>query len=108
MVQDYETTFGDDPPQRGVNYWFYDSETQCFHIIFFSNSGPYSEDGNRYEGGVVDGALVLEGPARFRYELDEDGKIAVNRDGTITVDWWLRDEQGEWQPWRNTFRKVND
>jgi hypothetical protein len=20
-------------------------------------------------------------------------------DGTISVSWWLRDEDGEWQPW---------
>jgi hypothetical protein len=44
------------------------------------------------------------GPARFQYELDDDGKIKVAPDGTITVSWWLRDEGGEWQPWMtNTF-----
>jgi hypothetical protein len=33
----------------------------------------------------------------------------VNRDGTIWVAWWLRDENGHWQPWlTNTFTKVAD
>lgn len=54
LVQTYETTFGDDPPQKGLNYWFYDSEAKRFRIIFFSNNGPFSEDGNRYEGEVAD------------------------------------------------------
>jgi hypothetical protein len=44
------------------------------------------------------------GSARFQYELDDDGKINVAPDGTITVSWWLRDEAGEWRPWMtNTF-----
>jgi hypothetical protein len=29
--------------------------------------------------------LTFTGPARFQYELDADGKIKVNPDGTITV-----------------------
>jgi Protein of unknown function (DUF1579) len=109
LVQDYETTFGDEPAQRGVNYWGYDAESRKFRIIFFSNNGPFTEDGNRYEGKVADGGLTFVGPARFRYELDEDGKIKTNADGTISVAWWLRDEQGQWQPWMvNTFRKNRD
>jgi hypothetical protein len=109
LVSTYETVFGGEPAQKGVNYWGYDSGAGRFRIIFFSNNGPYSEDGNRYEG-VVDGDnLTFQGPARFRYELDDDGKIRTNPDGTISVAWWLRDEGGEWQPWmHNTFTKVGD
>jgi Protein of unknown function (DUF1579) len=106
LVQDYETTFGDGPTQRGVNYWFYDADADRFRIIFFSNNGPFSEDGNRYEGRVADRTLTFVGAARFQYELDDDGRITVAPDGTITVSWWLRDEAGEWQPWMtNTFHR---
>jgi Protein of unknown function (DUF1579) len=106
LVQDYETTFGDGPTQRGVNYWFYDADADRFRIIFFSNNGPFSEDGSRYEGRVADRTLTFVGPARFQYELDTDGAVAVNPDGTITVSWWLRDGAGEWEPWMtNTFHR---
>jgi hypothetical protein len=31
----------------------------------------------------------------------------VNSDGTISVAWWLRDEDGEWRSWMdNTFTKI--
>lgn len=106
LVQPYETTFGDDPAQKGVNYWYYDSEAERFRIIFFSNNGPFTEDGNRYEGEIADGKLTFEGPARFQYELDDDGKVKSNADGTVSVAWWLRDENGEWAPWmENTFAR---
>jgi hypothetical protein len=106
LVQDYDTTFGDEPTQKGVNYWFYDSEAGGFRIIFFSNNGPFSETGNRYSGRLEDGTLVFEGPARFQYDLDEHGRIRVGPDGTISVSWWLRDEAGDWQPWMtNTFHR---
>ena len=86
--------------------WGYDSDEDRYRIVFFSNNGPFSEDGNQYFGRLDDGGLVFEGPARFRYELSDDGQIAVNADGTISVDWWLRDERGDWQPWmRNTFER---
>jgi hypothetical protein len=107
MVSTYRTAFGDEPVQTGVNYWGYDSDARRFRIIFFSNNGPYSEDGNRYEGVVEGGTLTFEGPARFQYQLDEAGKVRVNPDGTISVAWWLRDENGEWSPWMyNTFTRV--
>jgi hypothetical protein len=62
---------------------------------------------NRYEGEVADNRLTFEGPARYQYELDDEGKIKVNPDGTISVAWWLRDENGEWKPWMdNTFTNV--
>jgi len=33
----------------------------------------------------------------------------VNEDGSISVAWWLRDENGEWQPWMdNRFARVED
>jgi Protein of unknown function (DUF1579) len=109
LVQEYETAFGDEPAQRGVNYWYYDSAAGKFHIIFFSNNGPFTEEGNRYEGKVADNGLTFVGPARFQYELDAEGKIKTNADGTSSVAWWLRDEKGEWQPWMDlTHRKIRD
>ncbi len=107
LVSSYVTVFGDEPAQRGVNYWTYDSEAERFRIVFFSNNGPFSDAGNRYDGEIIDGELTFEGPARFRYELDDDGAIRVNPDGTISVSWWLRDEAGDWQPWmRNVYAKA--
>jgi hypothetical protein len=107
LVHDYLTIFGDETAQKGVNYWSYDTDAGRFRIIFFSNNGPFSEEGNRYEGRVDDGKLTFEGPARFQYELDDDGKIRVDPDRTISVSWWLRDEYGEWQPWMtNTFARF--
>jgi hypothetical protein len=109
LVQEYETTFGEEPTQRGVVYWGYDAAAGGFRLFFFSNNGPFTDQGNRYAGEVADGRLTFVGPARYQYELDEDGKITTNPDGTISVAWWVRDEQGEWQPWMdNTFRKIRD
>jgi hypothetical protein len=107
LVQTYETRFGDEPAQKGINYWYYDPDSRTFEIIFFSNNGPFSEEGNRYHGGITEGKLTCEGPARFEYELDDEGRIKVNPDGTISVSWWLRDENGEWKPWmNNTFARL--
>jgi hypothetical protein len=109
LVQTYEATFGDEPTQKGINYWMYDSKRGEFRIIFFSNNGPYTEAGNRYAGKVEEGKLTMVGPARFQYDLDENGKIKTNPDGTVSVAWWLRDEGGEWQPWmNNTFTRVTE
>jgi hypothetical protein len=56
---------------------------------------------------VDDGALTFEGPARFRYELDGDGNVRVNPDGSISVEWWLRGEDGGWSPWmHNLFTRM--
>lgn len=108
LVSTYETVFGDEPAQKGVNYWGYDSDAKRFRIIFFSNNGPYSEDGNRYEGTVSQGKLTFVGPARYQYDLDDEGRVKLNPDGTLTVDWWLRDDGGEWQPWMtNTFARTD-
>jgi hypothetical protein len=107
LVSTYETVFGGEPAQTGVNYWGYDSEAGRFRIIFFSNNGPFTEEGNRYEGEVREGTLTFEGPARFQYRLDDAGKIKLNADGTISVASWLRDENGDWKPWmHNTFRRL--
>lgn len=107
LVQDYETTFGGEPTQRGVNYWGYDAGARKFRIIFFSNNGPFTEQGNRYEGEVADGRLTFVGPARFQYELGEHGKIGTDGDGRISVAWWVRDEKGDWMPWMtNTFSRI--
>jgi Protein of unknown function (DUF1579) len=109
LVSTYETAFEGEPVQRGVNYWGYDADANRFRIVFFSNNGPFTEEGNRYEGEVVGNALMFEGPARFQYELNDEGKIRTNPDGTITVEWWLRDENDAWQPWMsNNFRRVTD
>jgi hypothetical protein len=107
LVQTYETSFGDAPAQIGINYWFYDSSAKRFRIIFFSNNGPFTEDGNRYEGEVAGKTLTFGGPARFQHELDDDGRIKLNRDGTLSVAWWLRDENGDWKPWmNNTLTRI--
>jgi hypothetical protein len=107
LVQEYETVFGDEPAQKGINYWYYDSEAERFRVIFFSNNGPFTEDGNRYQGKVEEEKLTFVGPARFQYELDDEGKIKANADDTIPVAWWLRDERSEWKPWmNNVFRRA--
>jgi hypothetical protein len=109
LVQTYETVFGDEPAQKGVNYWFYDSVRRRFHIIFFSNNGPYSRAGSEYDGGVEGGKLTMGGPARFQYDMDEDGKIRTNADGSISIAWWAQDDKREWQPWmNNTFRRISE
>jgi Protein of unknown function (DUF1579) len=107
LVQTYHTVFGDEPSQKGINYWFYDDDAKKFRIIFFSNNGPFTEDGNRYEGEVERRTLTFVGPARFQYDLDATGKVKANDDGTVTIRWWLRDERGEFQPWMdNVFRRA--
>jgi Protein of unknown function (DUF1579) len=107
LVSTYETVFGDEPAQRGVNYWGYDPQAGTFRIIFFSNNGPFTEEGNRYEGKVDGDKLTFEGPARFQYDLDDDGRIRTNADGTISVAWWLRDEIGAWRM-NNTFSRLKE
>jgi hypothetical protein len=107
MVHTYETVFGDEPAQKGINYWFYDTDARKFRTIFFSNNGPFTEEGNRYEGEVSDGKLTFTGPARFQYDLDATGKIKKNPDGSVLVRWWLRDAAGQFKPWMdNVFTQV--
>ena len=99
LVQTYDTVFGDGPAQRGVNYWYHDAGAGRLGITFFSNNGPYTEEGNRYRGEATDGRLTFQGPARFQYELDDQGRVKLNPDGTVTVAWWLRGQDGDWRPW---------
>lgn len=109
LVQEYETVFGDEPAQKGINYWWYDSGDHRFRIIFFSNNGSFTEEGNRYEGKLSGDHLTFVGPARFEYRLDDRGLIGANADGTVSVAWWIRDDSGEWQSWMdNTFTRVSD
>lgn len=107
LVQTYDTVFGDEPAQRGVNYWYHDAAAGTLGIIFFSNNGPFTEAGNRYLGEAADGRLTFQGPARFQYELDVQGRIRLNGDGTVSVAWWLRGQDGDWRTWmRNTFARA--
>jgi Protein of unknown function (DUF1579) len=107
LVQTYETTFGDEPAQKGINYWFYDADARTFRIIFFSNNGSFTEEGNRYEGEAADGTLTLTGPSRFQYDLDAAGNVRKNDDGSVLIKWWLRDHAGQFQPWMdNLFRPA--
>jgi hypothetical protein len=58
---------------------------------------------------VANGRLTFEGPARFQYQLDEEGRIKLNDDGSVSVEWWLRDRDGEWQPWMsNRFARTRE
>jgi hypothetical protein len=107
LVSTYETAFGAEPVQKGVNYWGYDAAAERFGIVFFSNNGPYTEAGNRYAGRVTDGRLTFVGPARFEYALDAGGGIRLDPDGSLAVTWWLRDERGDWAPWmQNRFVRT--
>jgi Protein of unknown function (DUF1579) len=109
LVQTYNTVFGDEPAQTGINYMSYDADARGFRIIFFSNNGSFTEDGNRYAGEIDGRTLTFVGPACFQYDLDSLGKIKENDDGTVTVRWWLRDEKGRFQPWmNNTFQRLDD
>jgi hypothetical protein len=94
LVSIYDTKFGGEPAQKGVNYWA-TMATRDASARLFSNNGSYTEDGNPLRGVVQDSTLTFRGPARFQYRLDDAGKVRVNDDGTISVAWWLRDENGE-------------
>jgi hypothetical protein len=61
----------DEPFQKGVMYWGYDSNTNRFHNRFFSNNGPYEPAGNEYIGEVTGNALTFVGSARFSVPLGE-------------------------------------
>lgn len=71
------------------------------------NPARHLADGRAHPGQRADGTLTFTGPGWFRYELDDDGRIKVNADGTISVAWWLRDEHGQWRPWmHNRFARI--
>ena len=44
-----------------------------FLVSTYETNGAFSEEGNQYFGRLEDDGLVFEGPARFRYELDDEG-----------------------------------
>jgi hypothetical protein len=96
-------------PRRASTTGGYESAAKRFRIIFFSNNGPFTEEGNRYQGEVARAKLTFEGQARFQYELDDQGRIKLNPDGTVSVPWWLRDKNGAWTAWmNNTFTNIQD
>jgi hypothetical protein len=108
LVQDYETTFGDEPTQTGVNYWFHDAEADRFRIIFFSNNGPFSEEATATKVVWRTASSHSWGRRGSNTKLGADGAVGVNPDGTISIRWWIRDEDGEWQPWMaNTFSRSD-
>jgi Protein of unknown function (DUF1579) len=45
LVQTYETAFGDEPAQKGINYWFYDAAERKFRIIFSTTMGRLPKRG---------------------------------------------------------------
>jgi hypothetical protein len=74
-------------------FYGFDAATGRYRTHFFDGNGPF-HDGSMYEGEVVDGNLRFTGPARFT--------LIQNEDGSVTNDWELRDDDGEWRPWRHT------
>ena len=106
LVQHADTVFGtasagwdnDALGDRNVTIqlWWYDDATRTYRTQFFSNNGGPSG----YEGRVVDGNLVFEGPARFT--------ILPSRHGTIVFDWDLPDGAGGWVPWMSyTMERID-
>lgn len=104
LVHRWDAVFGDpgeDPGrelpggavQKGIMFYGYDASTARYRTHFFDGNGPF-HDGSMYEGEVVDGNLRFTGPARFT--------LLENPDGTVTNDWELRGDDGEWRPWRHT------
>jgi hypothetical protein len=39
---------------------------------------------------------TARGPARFRFPLDDGGRIAVEHDGSIHTEWFLYDGDSAW------------
>ena len=79
--------------QKGIMFYGFDATTRRFRTHFFDGNGPF-HDGSMYEGEVIGGNLRFTGPARFT--------LIENEDGTVTNDWELLDDEGEWMPWRHT------
>lgn len=79
--------------KKGVMFYGSDGSAGCYRTHFFDGNGPFHE-GSVYEGEVADGNLRFTGPARFT--------LFENPDGTVTNDWELRDDTGQWRPWRHT------
>jgi hypothetical protein len=107
LVHRYETHFGDQPVQRGVMYWGFDELSMRFRLIFFSNNGPFTTEGNVYSGELRAAAIVCTGPARFTMALDEEGNIAMGADQRFEIAWELRDAEDRWRPWmRDRYVRV--
>jgi hypothetical protein len=79
-------------------YWGYEDSLGKFKTYFFNDQGPFDPQGSSYEGVVEQQQLTFTGPARFRLPLDDNGNIAVNNDGSIDTEWFLRDTDGDWKP----------
>lgn len=97
LVHRWETTFsaaGQDTVDNGYEFFGYDAASKKYRTHFFNSYGPYDEAGNTYEGGFVDDSLILTGPNRITYKLNEDG--------TITNDADLPGENSTWIPWMHT------
>jgi hypothetical protein len=92
---------GSQPPDEGVMYWGYDEPRGRFKTYFFNDQGPYDSDLSSYEGEVVDNRLVFTGGARFSHALDPRRHVAINPDGSIDVEWFLRNAAGTGMPWRS-------
>jgi predicted enzyme related to lactoylglutathione lyase len=104
LVHSWDAVFGDPEAyawpelpggaiQKGIMFYGFDAATGRYRTHFFDGNGPF-HDGSMYEGEVVDGNLRFTGPARFT--------LIQNEDGSVTNDWELRDDDGEWRPWRHT------
>jgi hypothetical protein len=107
LVHRYETHFGDQPVQKGIMFWGFDESARRFLLHFFSNNGPFTSEGNIYEGELRNNSLVCTGPARFTIKLDDQGRVSVGHDGTFDIDWELRDANGIWRPWmHDTYRRI--
>ena len=82
--------------QKGIMFYGFNAATGRYLTHFYDGNGPF-HDGSMYEGEVVDGNLRFTGPARFT--------LIENEDGTVTIDWELRGDDGERRPWRHTTMK---
>jgi hypothetical protein len=92
------TTPGNDPAQTAINYWPYDVEARKFRIIFFSNNGLFTEDGNRYEGEIANWKLTFTGPARFQYDLERSRQGERERGRKPMIRWRQRDRTRNFSP----------
>jgi hypothetical protein len=102
LVSEYRMSWGGShPPDEGVMYWGYERDLGTFKTYFFNDQGPFDLQLSSYEGLAEQQQLTFTGPARFVLRLDDSGKIAVGCDGSIDTEWYLRDADGEWKPWRH-------
>ena len=86
LVQHYDTVFGDAAAQRGVNYWYLTPRQAGSGSSSSVTTATSPRKAIATRARVAGSKLIFQGPARFAYELDDDGKVKVNPDGTISVD----------------------